>query len=310
MPEDLASSDSPEGGCRWRHGIGIMAVVACLALAPRPCPAAETAETAEWRREIEADWLRQLARAGDAHRGSGITPEADAAGACDGVRDEETGFHTERQQDPWWQVDLGAPAPLTRIVVYNARDCRERAAGLRVLLSEDAETWREVYRHDERVFGGSKDGDPLVIRLAGERARFVRAALSGTEYLHLNEVEVFGSGAPGRNLALGKAATQSSVSQWSTVPANWQPELPPELVRTEISKALERGTRLCADLRGTAHAPDLDAAAATLGRLRAEAESLDAAPAEAARALYLEVRRAVRELALKNPLVAPSRSCS
>ncbi|HYW79032.1 MAG TPA: hypothetical protein VE890_05615, partial [Thermoguttaceae bacterium] len=96
-----------------------------LALAAQLCPPADTqagSTTADFKQEIEADWLRQLLRDPEPYHRSLISPEVDAAGACDGVKDEETGFHTDRQENPWWQVDLGEPGPLSRIVVYNAAD--------------------------------------------------------------------------------------------------------------------------------------------------------------------------------------------
>jgi hypothetical protein len=216
---------------------------AILALASQSCLAADTQAdmtAVDFKQEIEADWLRQLMRDREPYRRSLISPEVDAAGACDGVKDEATGFHTDRQENPWWQVDLGSPERLARIVVYNATECPERARNLRLLLSEDGKTWQEAYRHDGQVFGGAKDGKPLVVQLKGGRARFVRAALPGTEYLHLDEVEVYGTEVPERNLALGKAATQSSVSRWSTAPAGPKPSLQPELMKLEIPRTMER----------------------------------------------------------------------
>jgi hypothetical protein len=258
---------------------------------------------AAWDREIEADWLRQFTRACAGNEGSRITPEMDAAGACDGVKDEEAAFHTERQQDPWWQVDLGSPKPLSRIVVYNARDCRERARNLRILLSDDAKTWQEIYRHDGKTFGGLNDNKPLVVQLRNAQARFIRTALPGTEYLHLNEVEVYGTEAPEQNLALGKPATQSSVSQWSTAPADWKPGLQAEAAKIEVPRALKRADRLYADLSRMTGVPDLSASAAALERLRGEVQRVDALDAEGAQALYLKIRRVARDLAFQNPLV-------
>ncbi|MCP5522366.1 MAG: discoidin domain-containing protein [Verrucomicrobiales bacterium] len=289
-----------------RHRLAIAAVCGSLPLAtaadlgtdPHP-PSPET----EYRQVIEADWLQQLARACSNNDGSRITPEMDAAGACDGVKDEETGFHTDRQENPWWQVDLGKSAPLTRIVLHNARDCRERARNLRILVSEEGNTWQEVHRQDGRVFGGATDGNPLVVPLQDKAARFVRVTLPDTEYLHLNEVEVYAAGDPDRNLALGKRATQSSVSKWSTAPADWQPGLRPEAVKVEATKALNRAEQLRVDLSGTPGVPDLHAEAAALQALRAEVSGVDAADADAAQALYLRIRRVGRELALKNPLL-------
>ena len=70
-----------------RRLVAMVAAGVCLTIAPQCCLAADTeggAAAAEWKQEIEADWMRQLARAREAHGGPPITPEADAAGACDG----------------------------------------------------------------------------------------------------------------------------------------------------------------------------------------------------------------------------------
>ncbi len=106
---------------------GVASVCICLVFASpggRAADLKQADDTAEYDRAIEADWLRQLARACVGDDGSRVTREADAAGACDGVLDEETGFHTEREQHPWWQVDLGSIESLSRVVLFNARDCR------------------------------------------------------------------------------------------------------------------------------------------------------------------------------------------
>ena len=50
------------------------------------------------------------------------------------------------------------------------------------------------------------------------RGRFVRLQIPSAApiFFHLDEVEVYGPGAPERNLALHRPANQSSISQWST----------------------------------------------------------------------------------------------
>ncbi|MBM4020582.1 MAG: hypothetical protein FJ288_20065, partial [Planctomycetes bacterium] len=75
-------------------------------------------------------------------------------------------------------------------------------------------------------------------------------------------------------------------------------------VKQQLPKALERAERLCADLRGMAGVPDLSTEAAALERLHAEVQASEALDPEAAKALYLKIRRVGRELVLKNPLVA------
>ena len=145
------------------------------------------------------------------------TTRQDAAGGCDGLKTGTWGFCTSRQGNPWWQVDLGKPTPLARIVIYNRCDSgmEVRTQRLKVLLSVDGRTWTQVYQHGGASFFGHTDGKPLSVATRGADARFVRMQLPGTDYLHLDEVEVYGVSGK-TNLALGKPADQSSVSQWST----------------------------------------------------------------------------------------------
>jgi hypothetical protein len=127
----------------------------------------------------------------------GRTVQDDAAGAVNGSFVERYGFHTAEEYQPWWQVDLGGRAGIEAVVVYNRIDhpaIRMRATPLRILLSDDGETWTAVHETgpDERI--GGTDGHPLIWQPA-ERAvaRFVRLQAVRTTILHLVEVEVFGT---------------------------------------------------------------------------------------------------------------------
>ena len=169
--------------------------------------------------QIEADWLRQDAlrgRASAAWPAGNVTPEQDAAGGCDGVKTGKWGFHTAEEANPWWQVDLGKPAALDRVVIYNRCDggFANRASRIMVLLSADAQSFKQAYQHDGTVFGGQPDNHPLSVPLKGQVARYVRLQLPGHSYFHLDEVEVYGGNGK-ENLALHRPATQSSVSEWS-----------------------------------------------------------------------------------------------
>ncbi|MFH1266299.1 MAG: discoidin domain-containing protein, partial [Planctomycetota bacterium] len=125
------------------------------------------------REQIEADWLlqdvvRKLPPA-EPYRATPMTTEQDAAGAVDGVKDGRFSFHTERDASPWWQVDLGEPVGLERIVVYNRCDgnVEGRAARLKVLLSVDGNAWTDLYEHDGTPFFGQADGKPLSVPAGG-----------------------------------------------------------------------------------------------------------------------------------------------
>ena len=98
----------------------------------------QAAGTAITRVQIEADWLRQdLLRSGEAAaQGRQVTPEQDAVGALDGIKNGEWGFHTENEDNPWWQIDLGEAVLLDRIIMYNRTELAERNSRIIVLLSD------------------------------------------------------------------------------------------------------------------------------------------------------------------------------
>lgn len=252
------------------------------------------AAPANRREAIEADWLLQE-RAKAAQPGN-ATPAEDALGACDGVKDGKWGFHTAGETEPWWQVDLGQSVPLDRVVVYNRCDAADRAMGIRLLLSDDRASWHEAGRHTGAPFYGVTDGRPLTFALHGQRARYVRLQLPGFGFLHLDEVEVYGTQAPDRNLALWQPAEQSSVSAWSV--RHDRPGAAANLP-LPVEDVVARGRRLAADLR---------AAGVDVRRELAVLDSVGAAAPRATspaqrRSLYLRARWAIRQMAFRNPLL-------
>lgn len=253
-----------------------------------------------WRRQVEADWLRQQTkRQESATVRAKVTCKEDAAGAVDGVKTERWGFHTDDEKDPWWQVDLGKELALDHLLLYNRGDgFAERASRIEVRLSDDGKKFRTVYRHDGTPFGGGTDGKPLKVHLGAAKGRFVRLTLPGKTYFHLDEVELY-SASKGTNVALGKPATQSSVSQWSashSAPGVRQP------LQYPVALVVERGLKLAESQRRLG--VNVEAAVAGLGQLAAEERLGSGAPEEARRALYFRARWAVRELALGNPLLS------
>ena len=260
------------------------------------------AQAASFREAVEADWLLQdRVRGATFKMGVQVSTREDAAGAVDGVKDGKWGFHTAQDDPkPWWQVDLGSKLPLDRVAVFNRCDggCPSRNTDLTLLLSDNAKDWALAYKHNGQPFGGQPDGKPLVVPLGGKAAQFVRLQIPRPGILHLDEVEVFATSDPKKNIALGRPADQSSASMWSTVHSAPTPE-----AKYPIDEVLRRGRLLADDLR-QAGAPiqeltrQLDALAE-----RAKALPKDAS-AEARRALYLEARWTIRRIAFSNPLLS------
>jgi len=287
-----------------KHRLSIAVSQICLWALAATVPAQSPAPAPDFiKSQLESDWLRQeelretAGNAQGARDGGNVNPEQDAAGGCDGVINGLWGFHTADEDKPWWEVDLGEAKPLQKVVIYNRGDGQmgERNTRIMVLLSEDGKEFREVYRHNGTVFLGHADKKPLEAPLDGAKARFVRLQLPGKSYFHLDEVEVYPQG-EAHNAALGKPATQSSVSQWSAAHAASGPR------RYSTGKVVDRGMKLAENLRRMGARVDDEARA--IAEIGERLKQLPAdAPEERQRALSFEVRGLVRGMALKNPLL-------
>ncbi|HUU90785.1 MAG TPA: SUMF1/EgtB/PvdO family nonheme iron enzyme [Phycisphaerae bacterium] len=292
----------------------VKAVCAAVLATALPAAAAVDADN-DFEGRLEAEWQRQLlgaAPTSDGGRAGGASTQSDAAGGCDGVKNGGFGFHTNQQPKPWWQVDLGAKTDLDRVVVYNrCTAASERAAKLGVMLGDDGKTWRTVYRHNGKTFLGHTDKKPLVVEVKGESARFVRIQLPDSTWLHLDEIEVYGPDDPNKNIALNKPADQSSGGPWSTRKRvtgktakrpKAKAAVPQGPYIATVQDVLASGALLAEDLRSAG----VDTAA--FGQAAAEiAKALKAlapdSPELSSHTLYFRARRAVRDLALENPVL-------
>ncbi len=258
-----------------------------------PAARAETVTPEPWRATLEAEWTREAQVLTEARAGRRLTTADDAAGGCDGVTNGRWGFHTAVENEPWWQVDLGAVAPIKDVCLWNRADdetVAKRASRFRILLSDDGLAWHQVYEHPGTVFYGYRMPDrwPLRVPLTNAVGRYVRIRLPGVTALHLDEVEVHELGGKGMNLALNSPADQSSLSEWSVShpkpgrEADWG-----SLTRDVLTNA----ARLAQENS------EQDALSVLQGRL-------ESSPAgDSLRALYLEARTFQRRLVLASPLL-------
>lgn len=246
-----------------------------------------------WRDAVEAEWIREAQVLTEARAANHLTTADDAAGGCDGVTNGRWGFHTKVENEPWWQVDLGAVAPLREVRLWNRADdegAAKRASRFRLLLSEDGHAWRCVYEHPDSVFYGYRMPDrwPLRVLLTNAVGRFVRIQLPGVTALHLDEVEVHELSRGSPNIALNRPAEQSSLSEWSVAH--------PRLGRELDWAALTRDVLLHCEGLGLG-----DADREELAALRRR--EVEGAHGDAGRALYLEARALQRRCVLASPLL-------
>lgn len=255
--------------------------------------ASDTPSADRWKGMVEAEWTQEARVLTEARAAVRMTTADDAVGGCDGVTNGRWGFHTAVEKDPWWQVDLGAVAPLKDVCLWNRCDdesAAKRASRFQVLLSEDGQTWQKVYEHPGTVFYGYRMPDrwPLRVPLTNAVGRFVRIQLEGVTTLHLDEVEVHELSGRSPNIALHRPAEQSSLSEWSVAHPRQGRELDwRHLVQDALTACERRATT----------GVDREAVASMRRRLE------EASPEESVRPLFFEARTLQRRLALADPLL-------
>jgi hypothetical protein len=113
----------------------------------------------------------------------------EAKGAVNGRRYENFGYHSEKEESPWLEIDLGGAYELTKARVYARHDCcYDQSIPMVFEVSDDGATYRviEKRKHAFDAF------DPWEISLRHTKARFVRLRRVGKGWLVLAEVELEG----------------------------------------------------------------------------------------------------------------------
>ncbi len=125
--------------------------------------------------------------------------------------------HTATEAGAWWELDLGRVVDIDTIRVWNRTDCcTDRLSDFHVLVSEQPfvstnlnNTLSQSGVLDFHTTGNA--GRQTDVKVATQ-GRYVRVQLSGTNSLHIAEVQVFGAKRTDvTNLALGATASQSST---------------------------------------------------------------------------------------------------
>ena len=151
----------------------------------------------------------------------------DASKAVDGNTDgnyyDHSVTHSNADPNAWWQVDLGAVATIGSIVVWNRTDCcAGRLGDYWVFVSNtpfaatDTPTTLQNHAGTWSSHQTAQPNPNTTVTVPAVQGRYVRVQLSGTNYLSLAEVQVYGL----PDLALNKPATQSSTLVLGTTDAS------------------------------------------------------------------------------------------
>src|ERR1051326_7191611 len=127
--------------------------------------------------------------------------------------------HTNLDANAWWQVDLGTSATIGSVTIWNRTDCcSDRISDYWVFVSNTpflATDTPATLQSRAGTFSSHQTTFPnpsasIVVNAAG---RYVRVQLSGTNYLSIAEVQVFGSGTGGTTYGISGQVTLSGVGQ-------------------------------------------------------------------------------------------------
>src|SRR5260370_113820 len=140
--------------------------------------------------------------------GTGASSAVD--GNTDGNFSDGSVTHTNFDSNAWWQVDLGASAAVSSISIWNRTDCcSDRLSDYWVFVSDTPfgpSDTPATLQSRARTWSSHQTGfpNPSITITPSAEGRYVRVQLSGTNYLSLAEVQVFGTFLP--NLAQLKTA--------------------------------------------------------------------------------------------------------
>lgn len=102
-------------------------------------------------------------------------------------------FQTAAEWFPWWQVDLEELCIISEVVLYNTSFWPGRARLFSILVSQDSQTWEDVFsKTDHSVFGDNDETAYKVVFPESVIGRFVRVRLDNWDHLHLKSVRVYG----------------------------------------------------------------------------------------------------------------------
>jgi hypothetical protein len=102
---------------------------------------------------------------------------------CGGVK-TPIFFHTNNEQNPWFEYDFGKPVSFSSLTIQNRSDCcGDRAVPLVVEVSNDDRSFKEIARREPQF-------DVWNPSFSTQRARYLRLRVPRESILHLEAIKV------------------------------------------------------------------------------------------------------------------------
>jgi len=125
-------------------------------------------------------------------------PESEAARVVSGHFTGSYNCHTGLDSPPWWRVDLDEIQKIGEVRIYNRVSPNQaivaRLNRLEIQVSDDDKTWKTVFRKETKTtLRGPTRTSPFIWRPEEPvSGRYVRIQLLDKQYLHLEQVEIYG----------------------------------------------------------------------------------------------------------------------
>jgi predicted SAM-dependent methyltransferase len=125
-------------------------------------------------------------------------PGCEAARVVSGHFTGSYNCHTGLDSPPWWRVDLGEVQQISEVRIYNRISTDNailaRMSRLEIQVSDDDLTWKTVFRKETNTLLRGPTRTSPFIWIPEEQAsgRYVRIQLLDKQYLHLEQVEIYG----------------------------------------------------------------------------------------------------------------------
>lgn len=109
-----------------------------------------------------------------------------ADGNTDGNWYNNSVTHTNNDNQAWWMVDLGSVYGIGEIKIYNRTDaCMDRLSDYNVIILDGNSN--QVWSNHQTTYPNPS----TIVQAGGVSGRYVKVQLTGTNYLHLAEVQVY-----------------------------------------------------------------------------------------------------------------------
>lgn len=117
----------------------------------------------------------------------------DAYGAINGNVYEDFAFHTDKQQNPWWEIEFPTPRFIQYVVINNRKREPFDKIASRIIVEIIGEDGDSTIIHKGKVlFGSLPNSIPLIMKVDSDlKIKKIIISLPEYNYLHLGTINIF-----------------------------------------------------------------------------------------------------------------------